>query len=68
MEARIAEVKDANPGRLPEDLQSNQRLLERAVNLIRDAQSDLAIAESDEAFYKQQVLTGGSMLPTIPIR
>jgi polysaccharide chain length determinant protein (PEP-CTERM system associated) len=61
VEARIAAVKDANPGRLPEDVDSNQRILERAVNLVRNAQSDLAIAESDEAFYKQQVLAGGGV-------
>ncbi len=66
VEARIAEVKDANPGRLPEDVQSNQRLLERSVDMIRDAQRDLAIAESDEAFYKQQVLAGGSMSNDYP--
>ncbi len=61
VEARIAAVKDANPGQLPEDMASNQRLLERAVDMIRDVQRDLAIAESDEAFYKQQVLEGGSV-------
>jgi polysaccharide chain length determinant protein (PEP-CTERM system associated) len=59
LEAGIAEVKDANPGRLPEDLGANQRLLERAVEALRRAQGDLAIAESDEAFYKQQALAGG---------
>jgi len=61
VEARSAAVKDANPGQLPEDMASNQRLLERAVDMIRDVQRDLAIAESDEAFYKQQVLEGGSV-------
>ena len=66
VEARIAEVKDASPGRLPEDMQSNQRLLERSIDLIRNAQRDLAIAESDEAFYKQQVLAGGSTLTDHP--
>jgi len=63
VEARIAEVKDANPGRLPEDVQTNQRLLERSVDLIRNAQHDLAIAESDEGFYKQQALAGGIQAP-----
>jgi len=66
VEARIAEVKDANPGRLPEALQSNQRLLERALDLMRDARSDLAIAESDAAFYKQQMLAGGSAFTDHP--
>jgi polysaccharide chain length determinant protein (PEP-CTERM system associated) len=62
VESRIAEVKDASPGRLPDDVDSNHRLLERSVDLIRNVQRDLAIAESDEAFYKQQVLAGGGML------
>jgi succinoglycan biosynthesis transport protein ExoP len=60
LEGRIAAVKDANPGRLPEDLGSNQRILERSVDMIRDLQRDLAIAESDEAFFKQQALAGGT--------
>jgi polysaccharide chain length determinant protein (PEP-CTERM system associated) len=59
VESRVAKVKDENPGRLPEDLQANQRLLERALGNLRQAQGDFAIAKSDEAFYKQQVLAGG---------
>jgi polysaccharide chain length determinant protein (PEP-CTERM system associated) len=66
VEARIAEVKDASPGRLPDDVDSNHRLLERSVDLIRNVQRDLAIAESDEAFYKQQVLAGGDSLTDHP--
>jgi polysaccharide chain length determinant protein (PEP-CTERM system associated) len=66
IEARVAEVKDANAGRLPEDLHSNQRLLERSVDLIRNAQRNLAISESDEGFYRQQVLTGGTALTDHP--
>jgi polysaccharide chain length determinant protein (PEP-CTERM system associated) len=57
VEARIAEVKSQNPGRLPEDMDANQRLLERAFDQLRVAQRDLAEAESDQAFYKQAVLT-----------
>ena len=34
--------------------------------MIRDVQRDLAIAESDAAFYKQQVLAGGSALTDHP--
>lgn len=60
VETRIAEVKTANTRRLPEDLPANQRLHERLIGQVRDAQRELAIAESDEAFYGQQVMTGAS--------
>lgn len=56
VESRIAQVKSDNPGRLPEDLSSNQRLYERSVDSLRIAQRILAEAESDEAFYRQQAL------------
>ena len=59
LEARIAAVKDENPGRLPEDLAANQRLMERAMDGLRQSQGSFAIAKSDEAFYKQQALMGG---------
>jgi polysaccharide chain length determinant protein (PEP-CTERM system associated) len=59
VENRIAAVKAENPGKLPEDLQTNQNLLERAVDNLRMAQRDLAIAESDESFYRQQAALGG---------
>jgi len=59
VEEQIAQVKGENAGRLPEDLAANQRLLERAVGDLRLAQRDLAIAESDAAFYRQQASTGG---------
>jgi len=60
VEKSIAEVKAQNAGRLPEDLVANQRLHERAIDARRDAQRQLAIAESDEAFYRQQAVTGAS--------
>ncbi|MCC6643019.1 MAG: hypothetical protein IT386_17800 [Deltaproteobacteria bacterium] len=56
VEAQTAQVKADNPGRLPEDLVSNQRLLENAIDNLRRAQRDLAEAQSDEAFYRQQSL------------
>jgi len=59
VEARIAAVKDENPGSLPEDMAANQRLMERAMDSLRQAQGDYATAKSDEAFYKQQALSGG---------
>ncbi len=58
VESRIAEIKSANNGSLPEDLPANQRLHERVIGQVRDAQRDLALAESDEAFYRQQVVNG----------
>jgi uncharacterized protein involved in exopolysaccharide biosynthesis len=60
VEERIAAVKNENTGRLPEDTNANQRLLEGAMSDLRFAQRDLSIAESDEAFYRQQALTGAS--------
>jgi polysaccharide chain length determinant protein (PEP-CTERM system associated) len=60
VEQRIAEVKNENAGRLPEDHEANQRLLERAMGDLRLGQRDLAIAESDAAFYRQQAVTGAS--------
>lgn len=58
VEVRIKDVKAANPGRLPEDFTASQRLYERATSALRDAQRELSIATSDEAFYRQQALTG----------
>jgi polysaccharide chain length determinant protein (PEP-CTERM system associated) len=60
VEQRIATVKNENTGSLPEDVDANQRLLERAVSDLRFAQRDLAIAESDAAFYRQQAATGAT--------
>jgi polysaccharide chain length determinant protein (PEP-CTERM system associated) len=63
VEQRIAEVKNANAGRLPEDLLSNQRLAERNFDMIREARTDLALAESDRAFYAQQALVAAGTGP-----
>ncbi len=60
VEGEIARVKSANTGSLPEDLASNQRLHERLIQQMRDVQRDLSLAESDEAFFRQQVATGVS--------
>ena len=65
VEGKIAAVKAQNPGRLPEDLDANQRMLEQAMMNLRGSQRDLAEAESDEAFYKQQALTAGLVTPTV---
>ena len=60
VEEKISTIKSLNIGRLPEDLPSNQNQHERLVQNIRDTQRELAIAQSDEAFYRQQVLVGGA--------
>jgi polysaccharide chain length determinant protein (PEP-CTERM system associated) len=61
VEARIAAVKSENAGRLPEDVAANQRLLERALDAIRAAERDLAVAESDAGFYRQQAIASGDI-------
>jgi polysaccharide chain length determinant protein (PEP-CTERM system associated) len=60
VEARIASVKNENQGRLPEDLTANQSMLERVLMDMRLSQRDVALAESDEAFFRQQAITGAS--------
>ena len=54
--SQTAQIKTDNPGRLPEEKESNQRILERSIDNLRQAQRDLATAQSDEAFYRQQSL------------
>ena len=61
IEDQIASIKADNPGHLPEDLNSNQRLLERSVENLRLARRDLEMALSDEAFYRQQALSDSSI-------
>ena len=67
VEARVAEVKNANPGRLPEDMTATQRRLERLMTDMAFAQRSLAEAVSDEAFYRSQInnapVTAGEMTP-----
>jgi polysaccharide chain length determinant protein (PEP-CTERM system associated) len=55
VEARVAEVKNANPGRLPEDMTATQRRLERLMTNMAFAQRSLAEAVSDEAFFRSQI-------------
>lgn len=61
VERKIAEVKAESPGRLPEDFDSNQRMLQFAMADLRDAQRILSSAESDAAYWKNQALTASSM-------
>jgi LPS O-antigen subunit length determinant protein (WzzB/FepE family) len=55
IEGRIKKVKNDNPGKLPEDLDANQRRLERVLSDNAVAQRELAEATSDESFYRSQV-------------
>jgi polysaccharide chain length determinant protein (PEP-CTERM system associated) len=59
VEARIAAVKSENAGRLPDDVGANQRMLERALEGMRAGERDLAIAQSDASFYRQQAIASG---------
>ncbi|MEM9173935.1 MAG: hypothetical protein AAGC67_01785 [Myxococcota bacterium] len=61
VEGRIAAVKAESPGRLPEDFEANQRMLQYAMADLRDAQRILSSAESDAAYWKNQALTASSM-------
>jgi protein tyrosine kinase modulator len=63
VEQRMADVKNANAGRLPEDLASNQRLLERTYDSLRDARTAYSLAESDRAFYAQQAIVAADAVP-----
>jgi polysaccharide chain length determinant protein (PEP-CTERM system associated) len=60
VEQQIAAVKAQNPGRLPEDLGANQRMQERTMSDIRDAQRQLDVARSDAAFWANQTLAFGT--------
>lgn len=70
VEGSIRDVKAANPGHLPEDLITNQRILEQLVGQVREAQRNLALARSDLAFWKSQVIAAETMVggndPTSP--
>ncbi len=72
VEARVAEVKNANPGRLPEDMTATQRRLERLMTDMAFAQRSLAEATSDEAFYRSQIdnapIAIGEMTPENRLR
>jgi len=61
VESQIAEVKAANTGRLPEEIDSNQRMLQFATGDLRVAQRAFDAAKSDASFWKSQALTAFSM-------
>jgi len=54
VEARVAQIKAANPGRLPEDMLANQRRMERLFDEMGNARREVVAARSDEAFYRSQ--------------
>jgi polysaccharide chain length determinant protein (PEP-CTERM system associated) len=62
LEERIATVKSANAGSLPDDLRSNQTVQERTYDELRAAQRTLAEAEGDVSFYKQQEISATTLL------
>jgi len=59
IEDRIAQVKDDNPGSLPEDLHASQGLISQLVNALSTAQRELDVARSDEAFWASQASDAG---------
>ena len=61
VERSISGLKAKNAGKLPDDLESNRRLLQFAMNDLRDAQRAFDSATSDAAFWKNQALTVGAM-------
>jgi polysaccharide chain length determinant protein (PEP-CTERM system associated) len=61
VESQVKRVKSENTGQLPDDLQSNQRIMAALVSQIREAQRALDMATSDEAFWKNQVIAAVSM-------
>ena len=61
VEQEIKELKNENTGHLPEELASNQEALQLSIGQLRDVQRALDLAMSDEAFWKNQVITAGAM-------
>ena len=61
VETEIKDVKAENAGNLPEELDSNQELLQVALAQLREVQRGLDLARSDEAFWRNQVITADAM-------
>jgi succinoglycan biosynthesis transport protein ExoP len=61
VEQAIAVVKAENVGSLPEEFESNQRMLQYAMNDLRTAEQLLAAAESDASYWKAQSLAASSL-------
>ncbi len=63
VDSQIKEVKGENAGQLPDDLVTNQRILETVSTQLREARRALDLAQSDEAFWKNQVIAAVSLSP-----
>jgi polysaccharide chain length determinant protein (PEP-CTERM system associated) len=68
LEADIAQVKEDNPGSLPEDLKATQSLISIARSALRHAQREHDLARSDAEFWRSQAQdesfsTGGDLTP-----
>ena len=61
VEGDIAKVKAENAGTLPEELDANQRRLERVYSELASAQRNLDEATSDEQFFSSQLATARAM-------
>lgn len=61
VEKAIAAVKAESSGSLPEEFESNQRMLQFAMGDLRDAQRILSAAQSDASYWKNQALTASTM-------
>jgi polysaccharide biosynthesis transport protein len=61
VEAQVAQVKAANPGRMPSDMGANQMRLDRIVASLTAARRQLAESESDAAFYHSQSANAATM-------
>ncbi|MBB84313.1 MAG: hypothetical protein CL931_10935 [Deltaproteobacteria bacterium] len=61
VEGEIAKIKAESAGKLPDEFDANQRMLQYAMGDLRDAQRVFASAESDAAYWKNQVLTASQM-------
>ena len=61
VESEIKQVKAENAGSLPEEYSANQRMLQDLSVQAREARRALDLANSDQAFWKNQVIAAVSM-------
>jgi uncharacterized protein involved in exopolysaccharide biosynthesis len=62
VESQVADFKEANPGRIPDDLPATQRRLERIMDELGDRRREAASASSDEAFHRSQSATARELM------
>jgi polysaccharide chain length determinant protein (PEP-CTERM system associated) len=58
---QITKLKNDNPGRLPDDLLSNQRILDRTLSELREGHRMLDMARSNKSFWDTQVLSASAL-------